>query len=66
VIVGQKVGAWVAVRAADAAEPLDPEARVVVRGLQRCREGKPVSAVAAAADTLGLETLPETSGPVAP
>jgi len=58
VIVGQKVGAWVAVRSADPTQPLDPLAQVVVRGLQRCREDKPVTAVAAAVDSLGLQTLP--------
>jgi multidrug efflux system membrane fusion protein len=64
VVPGQKVGAWVAVRSADAARPLDASDRVVVRGLQRCREGKPVTVVMAAAETIGLDTLPTASGAV--
>jgi hypothetical protein len=61
VVPGQKVGAWVAVRSADAALPLDASDRVVVRGLQRCREGKPVTVVMAPAETIGLDTLPTAS-----
>jgi RND family efflux transporter MFP subunit len=61
VVPGQKVGAWVAVRSADAARPLDASDRVVVRGLQRCREGKPVTVVMAPAETIGLDTLPTAS-----
>ena len=61
VVPGQKVGAWVAVRSADAARPLDASDRVVVRGLQRCREGKPVTVVMALAETIGLDTLPTAS-----
>jgi len=64
VIVGQKVGAWVAVRSADPTRRLDPEAQIVVRGLQRCRENKPVKAVAAAAESLQLDTLPVPSAPM--
>ena len=52
VTVGQKLGLWVAVKAANAAQPLDPSGRVVVRGLQRCRDGKPVKPVAATEDEL--------------
>jgi RND family efflux transporter MFP subunit len=63
VIVGQKVGAWVAVRSADPTRRLDSEAQIVVRGLQRCRENKPVKAVAAAAESLQLDTLPVPSAP---
>jgi hypothetical protein len=62
VLLGQKAGAWVAVRSADTARPLDASDRVVVRGLQRCREEKPVTMVEAPADALGLETLPADSG----
>ncbi len=47
VVVGQKLGGWVAVTPTDAAKPLDSGARIVIRGLQRCRDGKPVAAVAA-------------------
>ena len=47
VVVGQKLGGWVAVTPTDAAKPLDPAGRIVIRGLQRCRDGKPVVAVAA-------------------
>ena len=61
VLPGQKVGAWIAVRSADPARPLDASDRVVVRGLQRCREGKPVTVVMAPADTIGLDTLPAAS-----
>jgi RND family efflux transporter MFP subunit len=42
VAVGQKLGRWIAVQATDATRPLTAADRVVVRGLQRCREGKPV------------------------
>ncbi len=47
VAVGQKLGGWVAVTPTDATKPLDPAGRIVIRGLQRCRDGKPVAAVAA-------------------
>ncbi len=47
VVVGQKLGGWVAVTPPDATKPLDPAGRIVIRGLQRCRDGKPVAAVAA-------------------
>jgi RND family efflux transporter MFP subunit len=47
VVVGQKLGAWVAVTPTDPAKPLDPKGSVVIRGLQRCRDGKPVTAAAA-------------------
>jgi multidrug efflux system membrane fusion protein len=43
VIVGQKLGSWIAVEASDASQPIDGSDRIVVRGLQRCREGKPVA-----------------------
>jgi multidrug efflux system membrane fusion protein len=43
VTVGQKLGSWIAVVASDASRPLTTADRIVVRGLQRCREGKPVS-----------------------
>jgi hypothetical protein len=61
VVPGQKVGAWVAVRSADPARPLDASDRVVVRGLQRCRDGKPVTVVVAPAEIIGLDTLPAAS-----
>ena len=64
VVPGQKVGAWVAVRSADPARPLDASDTVVVRGLQRCREGKPVTVVVAPAETIGLDTLPAASAAV--
>jgi hypothetical protein len=50
--VGQKLGTWVAVSAVDPARPLTATDRVVIRGLQRCREGKPVRPVAAAEEDL--------------
>ncbi|NBV45279.1 MAG: efflux RND transporter periplasmic adaptor subunit [Planctomycetia bacterium] len=56
VTVGQKLGTWVAVAATDAARPLGADERIVVRGLQRCREGKPVRPTGADAG------LPELSG----
>jgi multidrug efflux system membrane fusion protein len=43
VTVGQKVGSWIAVVASDLSRPITASDRIVVRGLQRCREGKPVS-----------------------
>ena len=65
--VGQKVGAWVAVESTESGRPLDAADRVVVRGLQRCREGQPVTAVAASAESIGLETLPLlSSSPLSP
>jgi RND family efflux transporter MFP subunit len=53
VTIGQKLGTWIAVAATDATRPLTTADRIVVRGLQRCREGKPVKPVAA--DEGGLD-----------
>ena len=50
--VGQKLGTWVAVSAVDPTRPLAATDRVVIRGLQRCREGKPVRPVTAADEEL--------------
>ncbi len=50
--VGQKLGTWVAVSAVDPTRPLTATDRVVIRGLQRCREGKPVRPVTAAEEEL--------------
>ncbi|NQW46183.1 MAG: hypothetical protein HQ464_00280, partial [Planctomycetes bacterium] len=55
--VGQKLGTWVAVSAVDPTRPLAATDRVVVRGLQRCREGKPVRPVTAAEEELGRASL---------
>jgi RND family efflux transporter MFP subunit len=57
VTVGQKLGTWVAVTATDATKPLTTGDRIVVRGLQRCREGKPVKPTAAPEDTLDIGSL---------
>jgi RND family efflux transporter MFP subunit len=43
VTVGQKLGSWVAVAVNDATRPITTGDRLVIRGLQRCREGKPVA-----------------------
>jgi multidrug efflux system membrane fusion protein len=43
VTVGQKLGSWIAVAASDASRPITTDDRIVIRGLQRCREGKPVA-----------------------
>ena len=57
VTLGQKLGSWIAVLAADSSRPLSTADRIVVRGLQRCREGKPVSPSPAADDSLDLASL---------
>ncbi|MFZ4636537.1 MAG: efflux RND transporter periplasmic adaptor subunit [Pirellulales bacterium] len=68
VTIGQKLGTWIAVAATDPATPLAATDRIVVRGLQRCREGKPVRPVAAAEDSLdraGLVVPPPRPEPPA-
>lgn len=57
VTVGQKLGTWIAVAATDAAKPLTAAERIVVRGLQRCREGKPVKPTTAAGSSLDLASF---------
>ena len=57
VTVGQKLGTWSAVQATDPSRPLTAADRVVVRGLQRCREGKPVKPTAAADESLDVASL---------
>jgi len=57
VTLGQKLGSWIAALAADSSRPLSTTDRIVVRGLQRCREGKPVSPSLAADDSLDLVSL---------
>ena len=57
VTLGQKLGSWIAVAATDPARPLTAADRIVVRGLQRCREGKPVSPSLAAESSLDLASL---------
>ena len=57
VTVGQKLGTWSAVQATDPSRPLTAADRVVVRGLQRCREGKPVKPTAAADESLDIASL---------
>jgi len=55
--VGQKLGTWIAVSAVDPSTPLAATDRIVVRGLQRCREGKPVKPVVAAEDSLDRASI---------
>jgi hypothetical protein len=57
VTIGPKLGAWIAVVATDAARPLTTADRIVVRGLQRCREGKPVKPLAADESSLDLASF---------
>ena len=57
VTLGQKLGSWITVLAADSSRPLATADRIVVRGLQRCREGKPVSPSPAADEILDLASL---------
>jgi len=57
VTLGQKLGSWIAVAATDSSRPLSPADRIVIRGLQRCREGKPVSPSPAAEGSLDLASL---------
>jgi RND family efflux transporter MFP subunit len=57
VTIGQKLGSWIAVAATDAARPLTTADRIVVRGLQRCREGKPVKPLAADESSLDLTSF---------
>lgn len=57
VALGQKLGSWIAVLAVDPSQPVSTADRIVVRGLQRCREGKPVSPTRAAEDSLDLASL---------
>lgn len=68
VTLGQKLGSWVAVTATDPARPLAAADRIVVRGLQRCREGKPVKPTPAAEESLDLGSLvlPERRDPPSP
>ena len=58
VLVGQKVGTWITVQPTDPGKPFGTSDRVVVRGLQRCREGKPVTPKLASAEIVLLNTLP--------
>jgi multidrug efflux system membrane fusion protein len=57
VIIGQKLGSWIAVTASDASQPITSTDRIVVRGLQRCREGKPVAPSPADASMLDAESF---------
>ena len=58
VLVGQKVGTWITVQPTDPGKPFGTSDRVVVRGLQRCREGKPVTPRLASDEIVLLDTLP--------
>ena len=58
VLVGQKVGTWITVQPTDPGKPFGTSDRVVVRGLQRCREGKPVTPRLASDEIVLLNTLP--------
>jgi membrane fusion protein, multidrug efflux system len=64
--VGQKLGTWIAVSAVDPAKPLAATDRVVIRGLQRCREGKAVKPETAADKDLDRESLVVPDPPVPP
>ena len=68
--VGQKLGTWVSVSAVDPAKPLAATDRVVIRGLQRCREGKAVTPVTAAKEGLDRKSVvapaPPTEQPTSP
>ena len=55
--LGQKVGSWITVVATDATQPLSINDQIVVRGLQRCREGKPVAPTPASDESLDLESF---------
>ena len=66
VTVGQKLGTWVAVTAADPSRPLTTTDRVVIRGLQRCREGKPVTPLIAADKDLDRASLVAPAPPAPP
>jgi multidrug efflux system membrane fusion protein len=57
VIIGQKLGSWIAVTASDASQPITSTDRIVVRGLQRCREGKPVAPSPADASMLDADSF---------
>lgn len=57
VTVGQKLGAWISVAATDAAHPLAVSDRIVVRGLQRCRDGKQVKPIPADTGSLDLKSF---------
>ena len=58
VLVGQKIGTWITVQPTDPSKPFGTSDRVVVRGLQRCREGKPVTPRLASDEIVLLDTLP--------
>jgi len=58
VLVGQKIGTWITVQPTDSSKPFGTSDRVVVRGLQRCREGKPVTPKLASDEIVLLDTLP--------
>lgn len=64
--VGQKLGTWIAVSAVDPSKPLAATDRIVIRGLQRCRDGKPVKPVIAAEDSLNRASLLALTPPSAP
>jgi RND family efflux transporter MFP subunit len=66
VTVGQKLGTWIAVVATDPTRPLTTADRIVVRGLQRCREGKPVKPSAADERSLDVASFVVPALPDAP
>lgn len=55
VTLGQKLGSWIAVAATDRTQPITTNDTIVVRGLQRCREGKPVAPTLATDESLDLQ-----------
>ena len=64
--LGQKLGTWIAVSAVDPAKPLAATDRIVIRGLQRCREGRAVKPVAAAESDIDRKSLVAPAPPLAP
>ena len=64
--VGQKLGTWIAVSAVDPSKPLAATDRIVIRGLQRCRDGKPVKPVIAAEESLNRASLVAPAPPSEP
>lgn len=45
--VGQKDGAYVAIKPVDEKKPISPDSLIVIKGIQRCRENEPVKPVKA-------------------
>ena len=63
--LGQKLGTWIAVSAVDPSKPLAATDRIVIRGLQRCREGRAVKPVTAAESDIDRKSLVAPALPLA-